>query len=329
MATARKYFGTDGIRGEANKPPLTPEFALRLAPALTKLTREKRGKKRPQILIGKDTRISGYMLEQALCAGFTAAGADVMLIGPAPTPAVAYLSRKHEIDLGIMISASHNPYKDNGIKIFAHDGYKLADEDELEVEELVDAADITNYLAAGDDIGKAFRYDGALSEYQGYLIETLPHKFTHAPFKAVVDCANGAAYKVAPHLLRNIGVDVVAIHNEPNGKNINEKCGATHLESLQKAVVAEKADIGIALDGDADRLILTDETGKVIDGDQIMALLARGFLKEGTLKKNTLAATVMSNLGLEEFLKEQKIELVRTPVGDRYVVAEMKAQAIV
>jgi phosphoglucosamine mutase len=324
----RKYFGTDGIRGRANVAPMTADMALRVAMATAHVLINKeeaagRGHK-SRAVIGKDTRLSCYMFEQAMAAGFEAMGMNVMFVGPIPTPAVAMLTRSLRADLGVMISASHNPYQDNGIKLFGADGYKLSDTLELEIEAMIDSADMTLGLAKPDDIGNASRFDDARGRYIEFLKSSLPRRQTLEGLKIVVDCANGAGYKIAPQILWELEARVIPIHNAPNGSNINERCGATNLSSLQKRVVKEKADIGIALDGDADRLIVVDEKGAVIDGDQILALLATTMAQAQTLSKDGVVATVMSNLGLERFLTQNDIQLHRTPVGDRYVVEKMR-----
>ena len=325
----RKYFGTDGIRGQANKFPVTADMALRVAmAAATVLKAENTGSHKSRILIGKDTRLSCYMLEQALTAGFLSMGMDVLLTGPIPTPAVAMLTRSLRADAGIMISASHNKYADNGIKIFAGDGYKLPDAIEHKIEALVDDNHFDSRLALPDELGRAARIDdapfGVLGRYMEFLKTSLPKGANLRGLKVVVDAANGAAYKVAPMVLWELEAEVVSIGTTPNGKNINERCGATDTAALQQKVIDEQADVGIALDGDADRLILVNEKGERVDGDQILALLASHMKAQGTLHKNTLVATVMSNLGLERYCADQGIHFIRTPVGDRYVVEEMR-----
>lgn len=319
----RKYFGTDGIRGQANKFPMTAPMALKVAMATAIVLKSHNGHK-PRVLIGKDTRLSCYMLEQAMTAGFLAMGMDVLLSGPVPTPAVAMLARSLRCDAGIMISASHNKFDDNGIKIFAADGYKLPDETELEIEAWLDRDDLQEQVAAAEELGKATRIDDASGRYTEFLKSSLERGVNFRGLKIVIDAANGAAYKISPSILWEMEAEVVAMGVTPNGKNINDHCGATHTEALQQKVVEEKADLGIALDGDADRLILVDETGRKVDGDQILALLATSMAKEGKLKDNVVVATVMSNLGLERFLAAQGITLLRTPVGDRYVVEQMR-----
>lgn len=317
----RKYFGTDGIRGRANTEPMTATTALSLAMATAQLFR--RGPHRHRVVIGKDTRLSGYLIEPALTAGFVAQGMDVLLLGPIPTPAVAMLTKSLRGDIGVMISASHNPYEDNGIKLFGPDGKKLSDDLELKIEALMETG--PNELAPAADLGKAARLEDSRGRYVEFIKGTTSCGFKLDGLKIVVDCANGAAYKVAPTVLWELGAEVIAIGVNPNGRNINDKCGATNTELLSEAVVMHGANIGIALDGDADRLIVVDEEGNTIDGDQLMALVALSWAQKGKLKNNKLVTTVMSNLGLERLLKDNDIEMIRTPVGDRYVVEAMRA----
>lgn len=317
----RRYFGTDGIRGKSNIYPMTPDLAMRVGIAVGTIFR--RGTHRHRVVIGKDTRLSGYMLENAMVAGFTAAGVDAFVLGPIPTPAVAMLTRSLRADIGVMISASHNPYEDNGIKLFGPDGYKLNDELEAQIEELLEQ-DIQAQLAKPDDIGRAKRIDGVHDRYIEHAKRTLPRDVTLKGLRVAIDCANGAAYKVAPAALWELGADVVTIGNEPNGTNINLDCGSTHPSALQKKVHEVRADIGIALDGDADRVIIVDETGTIIDGDQLMAVIAESWANDQILKGNGIVATVMSNLGLERFLEDKGLSLARTKVGDRYVVEHMR-----
>ncbi len=320
----RKYFGTDGIRGEANTFPMTADMALKVAMATARVLRSVRdGKHMDRVVIGKDTRLSGYMLEQALSAGFISMGMDVILIGPIPTPGIAKLTRSLRADVGVMISASHNPYQDNGIKLFGPDGFKLDDIIEAEIEDKIDS-DLTEDLVAPADLGKATRLDDALGRYIESLKRSIPRRGSLQGLKVVVDCANGAAYKVAPQVLWELEVDVIAIGNTPDGRNINDGYGATATGRLQEAVVDHKADMGVALDGDADRLIMVDENGNKIDGDQIMGALALHMKEEGTLQGGGLVATVMSNLGLERLMVDNGLELIRTNVGDRYVVEHMR-----
>jgi phosphoglucosamine mutase len=318
----RRYFGTDGIRGQSNIFPMTPDLAMRVGTAVGTLFR--RGGHRHRVVIGKDTRLSGYMLENALVAGFTAAGLDVFLLGPIPTPAVAMLTRSLRADIGVMISASHNPYQDNGIKLFGPDGYKLSDELECEIEALMDQ-EIGPQLAKSDEIGRAKRVDGDIYRYIEFVKRTLPRDVTLSGLRIAIDCANGAAYKVAPAALWELGAEVVTIGNAPNGTNINFECGSTHPATLQKKVHEVRADIGIALDGDADRVIIVDEKGSLVDGDQLMALIGETWANEGTLRGRGIVATVMSNLGLERFMTDRGMTLARTKVGDRYVVEHMRS----
>ena len=317
----RKLFGTDGVRGEANTWPMTAEMALKLGAAAGRYFRRD-GRNGHRVVIGKDTRLSGYMLENALTAGLTSTGMNVLLLGPVPTPAVGYLTRSMRADLGIMISASHNPTKDNGIKFFGPDGFKLSDEAELEIEALV-AGDIR--LAQPMNIGRAKRIDDGLGRYVEYAKTTFPARDRLAGLKVVIDCAHGAAYKAAPQVLWELGCEVIEIGTKPNGLNINEKCGSTHTAAAAEAVVAHGADLGISLDGDADRVMILDENGLVADGDQIMALFAARWAEAGLLRGGALVATVMSNLGLERFLTGRGLRLERTAVGDRYVVERMRA----
>ena len=318
----RNYFGTDGIRGRANSNPMTPDIAMKVGMAAG--LSFQRGNHRHRVVIGKDPRISGYMLENALVAGFCAAGMDVFLLGPIPTPAVAMLVRSLRADLGVMLSASHNPYYDNGIKLFGPDGYKLSDEIEARIESMLDV-DLSMRLADGDSLGKAKRVDGVHDRYIEFAKRTLPRSLSLSGMRVVVDCANGAAYKVAPAALWELGAEVVTINNEPNGTNINHECGSTHPEALMRKVHEVRADIGIALDGDADRVLMVNERGEVIDGDQIMALIAESWLESGRLRGGGVVATVMSNLGMERFLAGKGLDLHRTKVGDRYVVEHMRA----
>ena len=315
----RKFFGTDGIRGLTNSAPMTAEIALRIGQAAG--THFLRGDHRHRVLIGKDTRLSGYMMESALVAGFTSVGMDVVLVGPMPTPAVAMLTRSMRADLGVMISASHNPYRDNGIKLFGPDGYKLSDAGELAIERRLEKEP---KLAKPEDVGRAKRIDDASGRYVHFAKSTFPERLRLDGVKVVVDCAQGAAYNVAPQALWELGADVVALGVSPNGTNINDGCGSTAPQVLQEKVVAEGAQLGLALDGDADRLIVVDEKGRLIDGDQLMALIAIEQARVGQLKGGAVVATVMSNLGLERRLWEAGIGLVRTQVGDRYVLEAMR-----
>ncbi|WP_417484651.1 phosphoglucosamine mutase [Maricaulis salignorans] len=321
----KKYFGTDGVRGLTNSFPMTAETALRLGMAAGRHFVRHTG--RHSVVIGKDTRLSGYMIESALVAGFTSVGMDVFQFGPLPTPAVALMTRSLRADLGVMITASHNPYHDNGIKLFGPEGKKLDDETELQIEALMDGG-LSEELAAPSDLGRAKRIDDAQARYVEIVKSTFPRNQSLSSLRLVIDCANGAGYKVAPTALWELGADVIPIGVEPNGFNVNEDCGSTAPGRLAKEVVKYRADLGIALDGDGDRLILCDEKGRVIDGDQILAMLARHWHKTGELAKPAIVATVMSNLGLERFLEGEGIALERTQVGDRYVSERMKETGI-
>jgi len=318
---ARRYFGTDGIRGLANRHPMTSEVALKVGMAAGKLFQS--GADRHRVVIGKDTRLSGYMLEAALMSGFTSVGMDVFLLGPMPTPAISMLTRSLRADLGVMISASHNRFDDNGIKLFDPDGFKLSDEMELEIERLIDS-DSATLLAAPDRIGRATRVESAQERYIEFAKRTLPRNLKLDGLRIVIDCANGAAYKVAPEALWELGAEVIKIGVEPNGRNINHKCGSTAPEALIEKVREVRADIGIALDGDADRVVIVDEKGHIVDGDQLMAVIAESWHRRGKLAAGGIVATVMSNLGLERYLKGVGLSMARTPVGDRYVVEHMR-----
>jgi phosphoglucosamine mutase len=322
-ASGRKLFGTDGIRGTANEPPMTPEMTLRLGRAIAFVAR--RGKTRPvRVVIGKDTRLSGYVFETALASGICAMGGRVMLTGPIPTPAVAQLTQSMRADAGVVISASHNPYGDNGIKIFGPDGYKLPDQEEAEIERLMEGTALDEARVTGSSIGTAVKVEDARGRYVVFCKNTFPARASLDGVRVVVDAAHGAAYRVAPAVLTELGADVIALGVKPNGRNINHNAGALHPEHVVNEVLRKQAVIGIALDGDADRVIMVDERGKVVDGDAIMALCARRMLKEGRLPKNTVVTTVMSNLGLERAIGAQGGRLVRTSVGDRYVVEAMR-----
>ncbi len=318
---ARRYFGTDGIRGLANRHPMTSEVALKVGMAAGHLFRT--GDHRHRVVIGKDTRLSGYMLEAALMSGFTSVGMDVFLLGPMPTPAVAMLTRSLRADLGVMISASHNPFDDNGIKLFDPDGYKLSDETERSIEELIET-DSSAMLARADRIGRATRVESAQERYIEFAKRTLPRNLRLDGLRIVIDCANGAGYKVAPAALWELGAEVIKIGVDPNGRNINHECGSTAPNALIEKVKEVRADIGIALDGDADRVVIVDEKGQNVDGDQIMAVIAESWHRRGRLAAGGLVATVMSNLGLERYLNGLGLDLARTPVGDRYVVEHMR-----
>lgn len=319
-----RLFGTDGIRGKVNNYPITPETALRVGMAAAiVLKKEHHG--RNMVLIGKDTRLSGYMIESALTSGICSMGMNVTLVGPLPTPGIAFLTRALRIDAGVVISASHNPFYDNGIKFFSHDGFKLPDDIEARIESLVKDDGLERYRAKGEHVGKAFRLDDATGRYIEYIKSTLRRGVSFEGIKVVVDCANGSAYKTTPWLLRELGAEVISINDKPDGININDSCGSMHIELLAVAVQKNKADIGIAHDGDADRVLLCDEKGRVVDGDQIMGICAADMHEQGALRRSTVVSTVMSNIGLEIFLKKHGISMVRTKVGDRYVVEKMLA----
>ncbi len=322
MKKTRQLFGTDGVRGVANQHPMTCELALLLGRAVA--YQAKRGEHRHRILIGKDTRLSGYMLEMAFASGVCSMGVDALLIGPLPTPAIAHLTRDMRCDAGVVISASHNPYEDNGIKIFARDGFKLPDEQELELERYMEDEKVGAIRPTKSAVGKAFRIDDAQGRYIAQLKAVFPAELDLEGLTVVVDCANGAAYKVAPTVLRELGAKVHALGIEPDGRNINRKCGALHPEGVQAAVKRHKADVGLALDGDADRLIVVDDRGEVVDGDAILAIAAQDLLARKALKKDTLVATVMSNLALDKRIQKLGGKVVRTQVGDRYVVEAMR-----
>ncbi len=324
----RKIFGTDGVRGTANIEPVTAETALKLGRAAAHVFTQMsvlagRSSGRPTIVIGKDTRLSGYMLENALAAGVMSLGADVLLIGPLPTPGVAYITRSLRADAGIVLSASHNPYEDNGIKFFRHDGYKLDDEIEKRIEDLVFSGEIESIRPTAGKIGRATRIDDALGRYVEFAKQSFPRGRTLEDMRIAVDCANGAAYKSTPCILRELGAEIIVAHNTPNGRNINRECGSTHPEEIQRIVKETKAQVGISHDGDADRVLLCDENGDVVDGDEIMAIAALDFIKRGCLAQNTLVATIMSNFGLDETLQKNAGRVLRTKVGDRYVIEAM------
>jgi phosphoglucosamine mutase len=318
----RRYFGTDGIRGLSNRHPMTSEIALRVGMAAGRLFSD--GEKRQhRVVIGKDTRLSGYMIESALMSGFTAVGMDVFILGPMPTPAIAMLTKSLRADLGVMISASHNAYHDNGIKLFDPDGYKLSDEIELRIEAMIDSP-TDQLLAPADRIGRATRVESAQERYIEFAKRTLPRNLRLNGLRIVIDCANGAGYKVAPAALWELGAEVIRIGVDPNGLNINDKCGSTSPEALAAKVLEVRADIGIALDGDADRVLIVNEKGEIVDGDQVMAVIAKSWHERGQLAAGGVVATVMSNLGLERYLDSLGLTMHRTPVGDRYVVEHMR-----
>jgi len=320
MAKARSYFGTDGIRGKANEK-ITPELALKVGQAAG--LSFQRGEGRHRVVIGKDTRLSGYMIENALVAGFTSVGMDTLLLGPMPTPAVAMLTRSMRADVGVMISASHNSFEDNGIKLFGPDGHKLSDEIEIEIENLIDG-DLTRRLAQPNDLGRARRIDDVRARYIEFAKRTLPRNMTFDGLRIVLDCANGAAYRVAPEALWELGAEVIAIGVEPDGFNINRECGSTSPQALRQKVRELRADVGIALDGDADRVIMIDENGQIIDGDQLMAVVAESWRAQNLLSRPGIVATIMSNIGLERYLASLNLTLERTAVGDRYVLERMR-----
>jgi phosphoglucosamine mutase len=317
-------FGTDGVRGVANTEPITSETALKLGRALAHVFKNSAGRHR-RILIGKDTRLSGYMLETALASGICSMGVDVWLVGPLPTPGIAFLTRSMRAEAGVVISASHNPFQDNGIKFFSREGFKLDDETERRIEELVaDDGELARHRAPAGDIGKAARIDDAAGRYLVFLKNCVPRTVALDGLRVVIDCANGAAYKVGPEALEELGIDVAAIGVEPDGTNINQNCGAMHLDGLRTAVAARRANVAVALDGDGDRAMLVDEKGEVFDGDDVMALLGTRMAHDGRLARNTVVATVMSNFGLELALTRAGIRLVRTEVGDPAVAREMR-----
>jgi phosphoglucosamine mutase len=325
--TANKLFGTDGVRGVANAEPITSETAMRLGRALAHVYKNPRGRHR-RILIGKDTRLSGYMLETAMASGICSMGVDVWLVGPLPTPGIAFLTRSMRADAGVVISASHNPFEDNGIKFFSREGFKLDDETERRIEELVfDSAAITGFRASGADIGKAARIDDAIGRYSVFLKSSIPRALSFENLRIAIDCANGAGYKVGPEVLEELGADVIPIAVEPDGININDGCGAVHPEKLRETVMSRGAHVGIALDGDGDRAMIVDERGELFDGDDVMALLGIRMAAEGRLNGNTVVATVMSNFGLERALTGAGVKLVRTEVGDPAVVRELRANS--
>jgi phosphoglucosamine mutase len=321
-AAMGKLFGTDGVRGVANVHPMTGEMAMQIGRAIAHIFKNTGGRHR--IVIGKDTRLSGYMLETALASGICSMGVDVLLVGPMPTPAIAFITHSMRADAGVMISASHNPFYDNGIKIFSHDGFKLPDEMEDKIEGLISSNSIHSLRPTARDVGKAFRIDDARGRYIVYLKNTFPSPLSLDGLKIVLDCANGAAYRVAPTVLEELGAEVIPIGVDPDGENINLNCGSLHPEIVSRMVLQTGADVGMALDGDADRIVFVDDQGTVVDGDHIMAICATDLIQEKRLKKNTLVTTIMSNMGLERTLKAYQGKVVKTAVGDRYVVDEMK-----
>jgi len=321
MTDTRKIFGTDGVRGVANVYPMTAEVAMQLGRALAYVI--KYGPGRHRIVVGKDTRLSGYLLEYAITAGMCSMGVDVFLLGPMPTPGIAFITHSMRADAGVVISASHNPYEDNGIKFFKGDGYKLPDEIEAHIERLITNPEMAETRPTAIEIGQAFRIDDARGRYISYLKSTFPKDLELDGLKVVVDCAHGATYRVAPEVLGELGAEVIPLGVRPNGRNINRLCGATHPEAMARLVNRYQADVGIAFDGDGDRCIVVDHKGRVVDGDHIMGICALDMQRRGTLKRKTVVATVMSNLGLEVALKNNGLKLVRTQVGDRYVLEAM------
>jgi phosphoglucosamine mutase len=317
----KKLFGTDGVRGVANQDPMTSEMALRIGRAAAHVLRD--SAHRHRIVIGKDTRLSGYMIESALTSGLCSMGMDVLLIGPVPTPGIAFLTRSLRADAGVVISASHNPYEDNGIKFFGRDGFKLPDETEAKMEELIFSGEVDSIRPTAAEIGKASRIDDAIGRYNEFVKSSIPRGMDLSGLRIAVDSANGAAYKIGPRILLELGADVISVYDQPTGMNINQGCGSLYPEAISQTVVANHAQVGIAFDGDADRVVFCDENGTVIDGDTIMAICALRMMKEGRLKQNTLVATVMSNLGLELAMRQVGGNLVRTAVGDRYVMEKM------
>ena len=318
----KKLFGTDGVRGVANVYPMTSEMAMQIGRAAAYLF--KNGNRRHRIVIGKDTRLSGYMIENALVAGICSMGVDVLQVGPLPTPGIAYITSSMRADAGVVISASHNPFQDNGIKFFFKDGFKLPDEIELKIEKLIFSEKIDSLRPVATEVGKAYRLDDAAGRYVVFLKSAFPKDLDLAGMKIVLDCANGAAYKVAPAVLEELGAEVIPIGVKPNGTNINAGCGSLHPEVMSEAVKIHRADLGIALDGDADRVIFVDEFGNIVDGDQIMAICATDMIRQKKLRKNTLVATVMSNMGLDIAMRKAGGKVIKTDVGDRYVVEEMR-----
>lgn len=321
----RVYFGTDGVRGKANAQPMTAEFALRLGKAIGAFLKE-RGRPKPRVLIGKDTRLSGYLFETALSSGLVSTGADVLLVGPLPTPAIAFLTSGMRCDVGVVISASHNPFEDNGIKLFDENGFKFPDAVELKLESLLADEKLSRYNVFGGDIGKAYRIDDALGRYSVFAKSAFPRHRNLEGLRVVIDCANGAGYKVAPEVLTELGAEVVAVNVQPDGLNINQDCGALNPKRMSERVLRARADVGLSLDGDADRCILCDQTGGLVDGDQILAILAGRLIETEALPNRSVVATVMSNLGLERYLAQHGCDLLRTQVGDRYVVERMRAE---
>ncbi len=327
--TMGRLFGTDGVRGVANVPPMTAETVLQIGRATAYVCRQVAPDRRPRVLIGKDTRLSGYMLETALTAGICSMGVDVLLVGPMPTAGIAFLTRNMRADAGVVISASHNPYQDNGIKIFSRTGYKLPDEEEQAIERLVMSGEIEHVRPTADAVGRANRIDDAVGRYVVFCKNTFPEECSIEGLRIVIDCAHGAAYRVAPTIFAELGADVVAIHCRPNGRNINAGCGAVHPERMRATVLREKADVGLAFDGDADRLVVVDERGGLLTGDHLLAILATAYQAQGRLQQDLVVATPMSNIGLRRALAERGIRLVEAAVGDRHVLETMLATGAV
>ncbi len=323
----RTLFGTDGVRGLANRHPMTAELAMKLGRAVGYQLREVTGR-RPKVLIGKDTRLSGYMMETALVSGLCSVGADALLVGPLPTPGIAFLTSGMRADAGLVISASHNPFEDNGIKVFGRDGYKLPDEDELRLERLLVSDELEAFRPTGTEIGRAYRIDDAAGRYAVFAKTAFPRDLTLEGLRVVVDCGHGAGYKVAPEVLRELGAELVPLGVSPDGTNINEDCGALHPEHMVRMVRERRADVGVALDGDADRCILVDARGNVVDGDQVLAIIGKWMLERGELAQKTLVATVMSNIGLDRAIRQAGGKVVRVGVGDRYVVERMRQDGL-
>jgi len=322
MSKPKKIFGTDGVRGIANIEPMTVETALKLGRAAAHIF--KKDKRRHRIVIGKDTRLSCYMVENALVAGICSMGVDTLLVGPLPTPGVSFITRSLRADAGIVISASHNAYQDNGIKFFGADGYKLSNKIEEEMESLISSGELDSIRPTKTDVGKAYRIDDALGRYVEFAKQSVPKGMTFDGMRIVVDCANGAAYKAAPCILRELGAEVIVYNNEPDGTNINEKCGSTHPEEIRKAVIEHHADVGIAVDGDADRVIMADENAREVDGDLILAIIADDWKKRDKLPNNSVVTTIIGNLGVEKYLKDKGINVIRCDVGDRNVIYSMR-----
>jgi len=317
----RRLFGTDGVRGVANQEPITPEMAMKLGKAAALLFKDR--ERRHRIVIGKDTRLSGYMLESALTSGICSMGVDALLVGPLPTPGISFITRSVRADAGVAISASHNPFQDNGIKFFSREGLKLSDDLEMEMEELIFSGKVESYHVPAEEVGKAYRIGDASGRYMEFVKTSFPKNLTLEGLKVVVDCAHGATYRISPRVFKEFGAEVVALNVQPDGTNINERCGSVHPEAMQEAVIRNQADLGVAHDGDGDRALFADEEGRLVDGDQVMTFMALDLLEQGRLKNNTLVATVLSNYGLDLALRAKGARVIRTGVGDRYVLEEM------